>query len=184
VHGIHLDAQRVGQERELALADEGGALARQRDGAQHGRVGPVQSGPLEGLGQDTAIERGVVGHEHSPPHALGQLDKRLVGGRGGVDHGLGDPGEALDTARQGLLHPYQRLPAPVQLPAADQHGADLGQLASIPGAPIGLGVHGQVLDRGRRLLQQLHGPGIQAPPADGLHALLRAKGGEGVLPRT
>jgi hypothetical protein len=38
----------------------------------------------------------------------------------------------------------------VQLAAADEYGADLGQLAALAREPVRLGVHGQELGRGER----------------------------------
>ena len=48
-------------------------------------------------------------------------------------------------ARQRPLDVHQRLPALVQLAAADEHGADLGQLAGLAGEPVGLGVDDEEL---------------------------------------
>ena len=62
-----------------------------------------------------------------------------------VDHRLRDPGEALDAARQRRAHADERLPAVVQLAAADEHGADLGQLAGVAGQPVRLGVDDEEL---------------------------------------
>ena len=39
----------------------------------------------------------------------------------------------------------ERAPAVVQLAAADQHRADLGQLAALAREPVGLGVDGEEL---------------------------------------
>jgi hypothetical protein len=50
------------------------------------------------------------------------------------------PGEALDAARERGAHGEQRLPALVQLAAAHEHGAHLGQLAGVAGQPVRLGV--------------------------------------------
>ena len=69
-----------------------------------------------------------------------------VGGRRRrVHHLLGDAGQPLDPARQRPLDGHQRLEAVVQLAAAHQHRADLGQLAQVAAAAVGLGVDRQVL---------------------------------------
>jgi hypothetical protein len=53
---VDLDAERLGQQRQLALAGEGGEAAAHRDGAEHRWVGPVDPGALERLLQDPAVE--------------------------------------------------------------------------------------------------------------------------------
>ena len=80
-----------------------------------------------------------------------------AGGRRRVHHLLGDAGQPLDAPRQRPLHGHQRLEAVVQLAAAHQHRADLGQLAQVAAAAVGLGVHGQVLGVRAGLIQQVHG---------------------------
>jgi len=98
VRRLDLDAERVGECGQPALARERSETSRQRDGAQRGRVGPAQVGALEGLAQHAAVERGVVGDEHAPLQLLGEVGQDRVGRRGGVDHVLGDLREVLDRA--------------------------------------------------------------------------------------
>ena len=95
--------------------------------------------------QHAAVERGAVGDEHAALEQVGQIGQRRLGGRRLVDHRLGDPRVVLDPARQRPLHAHQRLPALVQLAAADQHRPDLGQLAGVAGEPVGLGVDDEEL---------------------------------------
>jgi len=63
------------------------------------------------------------------------------------------PGEALDPAPQRRAHADQRLVAVVQLAAADEHRADLRQLAGVPRQPVGLGVDDEELRMGERLIE-------------------------------
>ncbi len=145
VHGLHLDPERVGQRGQPAPPNQRRQLARQPDGAQHGRVGPVEAGAFERLCQHPAVERGVVRHQHAALHQPRQLGQHLGGRRSPVHHRLADPGEALDPARERHLHAHQRLPAVMELAPAHEHGAHLGHLAQVAGAPIGLGVDAQQL---------------------------------------
>jgi hypothetical protein len=45
----------------------------------------------------------------------------------------------------------------MELAAADEHCADLGQLAGVAAEPVRLGVHGEELRSGERLVDQCHG---------------------------
>jgi hypothetical protein len=62
----------------------------------------------------------------------------------GVHHRLGDPGEALDAAREGLLGADKRLEGAVQLPTSHEHRPHLGQLAHVARAAVGLDVDREV----------------------------------------
>ena len=144
-------------ERQPAAALQRREPPRQRDGADHRRVRPVQRGAGERLPQHPRVERGVVGHQHAAAHQRRQLGQRRLGRRRQVDHVLGDPGEALDAAPERLADAHQRLPAVVQLAPADQHGADLGELAALAPQPVRLGVERQELGGGEGLGQEVRG---------------------------
>ena len=85
-----------------------------------------------------------------PRSSSRELRQRRLGGRRLVDHRLRDPGEALDALRQRAARLDERLPALVQLAAADEHGADLGQLARVAGQPVGLRVDDEELGGAQR----------------------------------
>ena len=114
---------------------------------------PVELAALERLAQHAAVEAGVVGHEHAALEQAGQLREHLVRRGRGVDHGLRDAGEPLDAARQRAFRPHQRVECVVQLTAAHEHGAHLGQLAEVAGEPVGLGVDGEKLGARERLVE-------------------------------
>jgi hypothetical protein len=161
VRRLDLDAEGVREAREPALAHQRGEAAREGDRAEHRRIGPRQARALERLREDPAVEGGVVGDEHPGRRRsdeLGQVRQRRLGGRSAVDHLLCDPGEALDRARQRRSAADERLPAVVQLAAADEHGTDLGELAGLARAPVGLGVDDEELGRRQRCSQQVHRP--------------------------
>ena len=80
-----------------------------------------------------ASKRALWATSTRPLEQPGELGQDLLGRGRGVHHLLGDPGEALDPAPERPLYPHHRLPGVVQLPAADQHGADLRHLAPLPG---------------------------------------------------
>ena len=103
------------------------------------------------LAQDAAIERRVVGDHDPPLQAPRQLGQDLLEVGGGVDHRLGDAGEALDAAPQRGAAAHDRAPALVQLAAADEHGADLGHLAGVAAQPVGLGVDDEKLGADQRV---------------------------------
>ena len=153
VGDLDVDPQRLGQRPQAALAPERVKAARQRDRAQLRRVGPAQPSALEGLAQHAAVERRAVGHQHAPAQLRGQLGQLRLGRRRLVDHRLGDAGEALDPARERRAHGQQRLPALVQLAPADEHGADLGQLAGVARQPVRLGVDDEELRGGDGLIE-------------------------------
>ena len=162
---LDLDAERVGERGELALARQRREAARERDGAERRRVGPVQAGALERLAQHARVEAGVVGDQHPPSQQRRQLGEHLLGRRRAVDHVLADAGEALDAAPQRPLHAHERVERLVQLAAADEHRADLGQLAELAGEAVRLGVDGDELGGGQRMVAQIHGTGDgSAPP--------------------
>ena len=56
----------AGQRREPALALQRREAARERDRAQHRRIGPLQAGAVERLAQHAPVERRGVGDEHAP----------------------------------------------------------------------------------------------------------------------
>ena len=145
VRDLDVDAQRLGQRPQPALAGERVQPARQRDRAQHRRRRPVEAGAREGLGQHAAVERPRCGRRARARGALGELGQRRLGRRRLVDHRLRDPGEALDAARQRRADAHQRLPAVVQLAPADEHGADLGDLARVARQAVRLRVDDQEL---------------------------------------
>jgi hypothetical protein len=181
VNRFDLDPERSGERRQPALAHERGELPRQRDRAEHRRAGPVQPAPVERLAQYAHVEARVVGDQHPSLHARGELGQD--GGRLGrrVDHRLRDPGEALDAAPQRKLRANHRLPRLVQLAPADEHTADLGELALVAPEPVGLGVDGEELGGRERLVAQIHGEHLSA--LGGRHAYELAFGGEAVHPR-
>ena len=160
VHALDLDAERVGERGQPAPALQRRDPPRQRDRAEDRRVGPRQRRAVEGLAQHARVEAGVVRDEHPPAHLRRQLGQHALGRRRGVDHRLRDAGEALDAARERLRDADERAPAVVQLAAADQHRADLGQLAEVLAEPVGLGVDGEEL-RGE---QGLCGEVVHEPP--------------------
>ena len=156
VRRLDLDTERVGERGQPALAHERREAARERDRAQPRRIGPRQLGALEGLAQHALVEGGVVGDEHASFELLGEVGQDRVGRRRGVDHRLRDLREALDRARQRRAAVDERLPAIVQLAAADEHGADLGQLARRARLAVGLGVDDEELGGRERLGEQVH----------------------------
>jgi len=62
----------------------------------------------------------------------------------------------------------------VQLAAADEHRADLSQLAVLARAPVGLGVDDEELRRRKRLAQQIHEHMFRWRP-DAVHELLQPR---------
>jgi hypothetical protein len=61
----------------------------------------------------------------------------------------------------------------VQLAPADQHGADLGQLAQVAGAAVRLDVDGDELGCRQGYLRRLHEPASIRPRPDEMHASAR-----------
>ena len=173
---LDLDAERLGQCGEAPLPRQWMQPARERHGAQHGRVGPAEPGAVEGLPQHPPVEGRVVRDEDAVPQELGELGERRLGRRGGVDHRLRDPGEPLDAARERRAHADQRLPAVVELPAPDEHRADLGELARVTREAVGLGVDDEELRGPQRAVEHL-GRVLRAP--DGRQRPLRRVRGTG-----
>jgi hypothetical protein len=97
-----------------------------------------------------------VADEDAAAQLLGEVGQDELGRRRLVDHRLRDAGEALDAARQRRADADERLPAVVQLAAADEHGADLGQLARVAGLPVRLRVDDEELRVCERCVQQIH----------------------------
>ncbi|CAA9474416.1 MAG: hypothetical protein AVDCRST_MAG30-351 [uncultured Solirubrobacteraceae bacterium] len=191
VGGLDLDAERVGERRQAAALLERGEPAGHGDRADDGRRRPVEPRAGERLAQHPLVEARGVGDEHAAAHPCGELREDGLGRGRGVDHRLRDPGEALDAARQRLRHADERGPAVVQLPASDEHGADLGELALLARAAVGLRVDGEELGGGERVGGEVgevggdeHGAGGLRPPPDGLHDRLQTAihtiGSEGV----
>ena len=150
VRGLDLDPERVGERGEAAPALQRREPARERDRAHDRRVRPLELGALERLLEHADVEARRVGDEDAAAQLLGQLRQHLLGRRRLVDHRLRDPGEALDAAPERLGDADERAPAVVQLAAADQHGADLGQLAALLRLAVGLRVDGEELRAGER----------------------------------
>ncbi len=172
VGDLDLDPERLRQRLELALARQRVQPPRERDGADRRRVGPREPGALEGLRQDAAVERGAVRHQHATAQQLGQLGQARLRRRRLVDHRLRDPGEALDLARERALDAHERLPALVQLAAADQDGGGLGQLAGLAAEPVGLGVDDEELGAAQWCGVMHHRDGLRRVP-DVMQALVR-----------
>ena len=149
-----LDAERVGQGPEPALALEREHVPCQRRGADDRRVRPVQAAPIERLTEHAAVKRRVVGDHDAPPQPLLELRQDGLRRRGAVDHLLRNPGESLDSPPQWHVRPHERGPCLVEFAPADEHRPDLGQLAVVAAEPIGLGVDGQELGGSDRLLEQ------------------------------
>src|SRR5438067_620727 len=145
---VDVDAERSRQRREPALARERREPARHRKRADDRRARPAHAAALERLAQRAAVERGVVCHQHAPFEQLRDPRQHLFGFRRGGDHALRDAGEALDAARERRPRANERRPALVQLTAADQDGADLGQLAGRSRAAVRLDVDCEVLGFG------------------------------------
>ena len=89
------------------------------------------------------------------------------------------------------FRPHQRVECVVQLASADQHGADLGELAEVAGQPVGLGVDGEELGLGHWLVEQIHERPMQPRGPDGLAGERHVppdvrsapRRGEGIRPR-
>ena len=155
-----------------------GASERLRDSGAKRRAswtvqrtgGLGQSNPtaLEGLPEHARVEAGGVGDEDAPGEQLGELLEHLLGRRRGVHHRLRDAGEALDPTRQRPFRPDDRVECLVQLAAADQHGAHLGELAEVAREAVGLGVDGEELGPGHGLVEQMHERPMELPGSDGL----------------
>jgi len=105
-----------------------------------------------------------VRHEQPTSELLGERRQHVGRWRRLVDHLLRDPGEALDAAAQRLRHADERAPAVVQLAAADQDGADLGQLARGAGTAVRLDVDGEVLGFRGWCGQEIQGRRLYASP--------------------
>ena len=146
VGDLDLDPQRLGQRRELALARERMQAAGQRDRAQHRRRRATRRRRARRPGRSTRRSNAALcatsTRSRSSSASSGSTTRR---GRRLVDHRLGDPGEALDPARERRADRQQRLPAVVQLAPADEHRAHLGHLARVAAEPVRLGVDDEEL---------------------------------------
>ena len=172
VRGVNLDPERIGEHAQPALVLQRQQLARERRGAEDGRVRPVEADQLERAAQHAAVERRVVRHQHP---AFEELLQRRQDGleAGGIrEHLLRDPGEPLNSPAERPVASHERGPAIVELATADQHRAHLGHLARIPAEAVGLGVHDKKLRTRDRLLEQRHARVIRVPP-DGKQAGLQ-----------
>ncbi len=163
-----LDPERVGEYGQASLALQRKHRPGERRGADHRRVGPFQPDARERLIQHPSVKRRVVGDHHAATQLALELRQHRVGFRGAVDHRLRDPGEALDPAPQRRDRPHQRVPAVVELAAADEHGADLGDLAGVAAEPVRLGVDDEELSRRERFVEQVQEP--RDTPASGRYA--------------
>ena len=74
-----VDAERVGDRAQAALALQRQQRPRQRGRAEHRGVGPLQIRALERLAQDAAVERSVVGHHHAAAQPALELRQHRVG---------------------------------------------------------------------------------------------------------
>ena len=172
---VDLDAERVGQRRQrraCAPAARSGAPAGPcRAPAARGQSSPQRSNAWRST---RAVEARRCGRPAPGRRAARPAPRapRRGGGRG-VDHRLRDAGEALDAARQRAFRPHQRVECVVQLAAAHQHGADLGQLAEVAGEPVGLGVDGEELGAGHGLVEQIHERPMQPSGSDGSQGAAR-----------
>jgi hypothetical protein len=162
VRRVDLDPERVGERREPAAALQRGEAAGHRDRAEHGRRRPVEPRARERLAQHPLVEARRVRDEHPPAQPDREVGQHRLGGRRRLEHGLGDPGEALDAAAERSGDADERAPAVVQLAAADEHRAHLGELALLAGTAVRLRVDGEELGRGQRLGGEVggekHGP--------------------------
>ena len=167
VHLVHLDPERAGERREGALPDERGEAACELNGAEGGRRGPVEPCALERLAQHAHVEARVVRDQHAALEQVGELAQNLLRRRRAVDHPLGDPGEALDPARERALHLHERVEGLMQLPAAHEDGTDLGHLAEVAAVPVGLGVERHELGGREGLVELGHERVIESRRPDG-----------------
>ena len=165
---VDLDPERARERGQPAAALQRREPARELDRADHRRVGPLERRARERLAQHAHVEARVVGDEHAPAQLRGEPRQHVLGRRRRVDHRLRDAGEALDVAPERLRDADQRRPLLVQLSAADQHRADLGQLAALAAEPVGLGVEGDELGGGEGQVE--HGPPSIHPGPDGATA--------------
>ena len=157
VRHADLDPERVGERGEPAAPLQRREPARHRDRAEHRRLRPVERRARERPAQHADVEARRVRDQHAPAQQPAEVGQHRLGRRRAVDHLLRDPGEALDPARQRLGDADERGPAVVQLAAADEHRADLGQLAALAGEPVRLRVDGDELGRRERRGQQVLG---------------------------
>ena len=108
------------------------------------------------------VEARVVREQHAALEQVGDLGQHLVGRRRSVHHALCNAGEALDAARQRALDLDERVVRLVELPAADEHGADLGHLAEVAAVAVRLGVERHELGGGEGCVEVQHGPAIES----------------------
>jgi hypothetical protein len=168
VDHVHVDAERLGERRELALPHERREAARQGDRAQRGRLRPVEARALKGVAQHAPVEARAVGHQHPTLQQLREAPQHVGGLGRRVHHRLRDASEALYPARERVADSHERLPLVVQLAPADHHRADLRQLAQVAAAAVRLHVHGEELGAGQLCVREAHDR-VDTPPA-GRHA--------------
>jgi hypothetical protein len=77
-----------------------------------------------------------VADEDAAAQLLGEVGQDELGRRRLVDHRLRDAGEALDAARQRRADADERLPAVVQLAAADEHAPTSVSSHASPALPF------------------------------------------------
>ena len=115
-----------------APARERREAARERDRAQRRAASGHSSSARANAWRSTRRSNAMLcADEHPALELLGEVGQHELDRRRLVDHRLRDPGEALDHATERRADADERLPAVVQLAAADEHRAELGELALV-----------------------------------------------------
>ena len=151
MHLVDLDPERVGQ-RAPARACGPAARSGARAAPCRAPAAPAsRARRARTPARSTRVsKRALCATSTRPSSSSRELGQHLRGRRRAVDHRLRDAGEALDPARQRPLRPHERVEGLVQLAAAHQHGAHLGQLAQVAAEAVGLGVDREELGAGAR----------------------------------
>ena len=132
VRDLDLDAERLPRAARACAGRASGAKRRASATVQStggsGHSQPARSNAWRSTRRSKLAECATSTRpvEHARELRQHALRRRRVG-----DHHLRDPGEALDAARQRPAHATSDSTALVQLAAADEHRADLGQLARL-----------------------------------------------------
>ena len=170
VHRVDLDPERGGQRRQPAAALQRREAAGERDGADHRRGRPLERRARERLAQHAHVEGRVVRHQHPPAQHASRARAAPPRARGAASTiACVIPVKRWMPRPSGCATPTSEVELVVQLAAAHQHRADLGQLAAIAGETVGLGVEREELGRGERLFE--HGPRSMSRGSDGATAL-------------